>query len=102
MRLASSWLASRSASSARLFTITSEEEYGTSSNLFQQTEGEKADMVKHLSGSGAFVAKAGQDGVHANPRVRKEDRSTNFWLQVPKVCLRLRLALHFATARVDH
>jgi hypothetical protein len=50
MRLASSWLASRSASSARLFTITPEEEYGTSGNLFQQTEGEKADMVKHLSG----------------------------------------------------
>jgi hypothetical protein len=77
MRLASSsWLASRSASSARLFTITSGE-YGTSGNLFQQRRDEEADMVKHLSGGGAFVAKAGQDGVHANQGFGTEiDRRT--------------------------
>ena len=44
---------------------------------FSTDTSEKADEVKHLSG-GAFVAKAGHDGVHANPRVRGEDRSTNF------------------------
>ena len=43
---------------------------------FSTDASEKADEVKHLSG-GAFVAKAGHDGVHANQGFgRKIDRRT--------------------------
>ena len=59
---------------------------------------EKADMVKHLGGG--FVAKAGQDGVHASPRVR---RSIDELLAASAESLPAPEAgWHFATARVNY